>query len=175
VPYELPEVEQTLRELTDFDWEGFFARRTARPHESLPLDVVARCGYRLGYATEPSAYLLYSEHGTITARDSLGLSFSGDGRILDVVPGMIGDKSGLAPGMKVIGVNGRTFNRQRLRDALADSIALRKVELLLIEGDRFRTIILNYTDGPRYLELVRDSSKPDILAEVLKPSGGRAQ
>ena len=175
VPYELPEVVRTLRELTDFDWEGFFARRTARPLETMPMDVVARCGYRLGYATAPSGYLVYSEHGNITARDSLGLSFGADGRILDVVPGMIGDRSGLAPGMKVIGVNGKTFSRQRLRDALADSIALRKVELLLVEGERFRTVVLDYADGPRYLELVRDASKPDVLAEILKPAAGRAR
>jgi predicted metalloprotease with PDZ domain len=175
VPYELPEVVRTLRELVDFDWEDFFARRAARPLEAMPLDVVGRCGYRLGYASEPSAYLIYSEHGSITARDSLGLNFSAEGRILNVVPGMIGDKTGLAPGMKVIGVNGKTFSRQRLRDALADSIALRKVELLLVEGERFRTVVLDYADGPRYLELVRDPSKPDILAEILKPAAGRVR
>ncbi len=71
--------------------------------------------------------------------------------------------------MKVIGVNNKTFSRQRLLDALADSVAARKIELLLIEGDRFRTVVLNYADGPRYLELVRDGAKPDILAEILKP------
>ena len=69
---------------------------------------------------------------------------------------MIGDRAGLAPGMKVIGVNSKTFSRQRLLDALADSVALRKIELLLLEGEEFRTVVLDYADGPRYLELVRD-------------------
>ena len=72
-----------------------------------------------------------------------GLSFGGDGQIVDVVPGMVGDRSGLAPGMKVMGINGRLFSPQRLQDALADSVALRKIEFLLLEGDRFRTV------GPR--------------------------
>ena len=71
--------------------------------------------------------------------------------------------------MKVIGINGRLFSSRRLQDALADSIALRKIELLLLEGDRFRTIVLDYADGPRYLVLVRDESKPDLLAQILKP------
>ncbi len=123
----------------------------------------------LQYATQPSAYLTHHERGSITARDSLGLIFSGDGSIVSVIPGMIGDRAGLAPGMKVIGVNNKTFSRQRLLDALADSVAVRKIELLLIEGERFRTVVLNYADGPRYLELVRDGAKPDILAEILKP------
>ena len=99
-----------------------------------------------------------------------GLSFGGDGHIIDVVPGMLGDRAGLAPGMKVMGINGRLFSPQRLHDALADSVARRKIDLLLLEGDRFRTIVLDYADGPKYLELVRDESKPDLLAEILKPA-----
>ena len=30
--------------------------------------------------------------------------------------------------------------------------------------------MLDYAGGPRYLELVRDESKPDLLAEILKPA-----
>jgi predicted metalloprotease with PDZ domain len=88
---------------------------------------------------------------------------------------MIGDKSGLGPGMKVIGVNGRVFSPQRLLDAVADSVTRRKIEFLLIEGDHFRTVVLDYADGPRYLELVRDSNKPDLLAEILKPIANSAK
>jgi hypothetical protein len=66
-------------------------------------------------------------------------------------------------------VNGRKFSRQRLLDALADSPTLRKVELLLLEGDAFRTLVVEYADGPRYLELVRDPDKPDYLRDALRP------
>jgi len=97
------------------------------------------------------------------------LNFGEDGRILDVVPRMVADQAGLAPGMKVIGINQKTFSRQGLNDALVDSVKKQKIELLLTDGDQFRTVILNYTCGPRYLELVRDSSKPDLFAEILKP------
>jgi predicted metalloprotease with PDZ domain len=175
VPYELPEIVSILRGLADFDWEPFFAQRVGQVQDALPLDVVGRCGYRLGYATQPAAYPAIVERSAVTARDSLGLTFRADGTIFDVVPGMIGDRTGLAPGMKVIGVNNKTFSRQRLLDALADSVALRKVEFLLVEGGSFRTVVLDYADGPRYLELVRDSSKPDILAEILKPAAGRTR
>ena len=44
-----------------------------------------------------------------------------------------------------------------------------QIELLLLEGEEFRTVVLNYADGPRYLAMVRDESKPDLLAEILKP------
>jgi predicted metalloprotease with PDZ domain len=175
VPYDLPEIIADLREQADFDWEPFLAKRVSQPQESLPLEVVGRCGYRLQYATEPPAGVPISrQRGGTSARDSLGLSFSPDGRIIDVVPGMVGDRARLTPGMTVIGVNSKKFSPQRLQDALVDSVALRKIELLLLEGDEFRTVVLDYADGPRYLVLVRDESKPDLLAEVLKPVTARS-
>jgi predicted metalloprotease with PDZ domain len=174
VPYELAELVSDLRAVADFDWEKFLVGRVAQPQEALPLDVVARCGYRLQYATEPSGGSPISRRrGSVSARDSLGLSFSIEGQIDDVVPGMAGDRAGLAPGMNVIGVNSKKFSTQRLHDALADSVARRKVELLLLEGEDFRTVVLDYADGPRYLVLVRDESKPDLLAEILRPLTAR--
>ena len=79
------------------------------------------------------------------------------------------------PGMKVIGVNNKTFSRQRLLDALADSVAAAQDRIAPARGRGFRTIVLDYADGPRYLELVRDESKPDMLAEILKPAGESSQ
>jgi predicted metalloprotease with PDZ domain len=141
------------------------------PLDALPLEVVERCGYRIRYSKRaPGASGRISRGGGgASARDSLGLSFDGEGKIADVIPGMIGDKAGLGPGMKVIGVNGKVFNAQRLHDALAESVSRKKIEFLLIEGEHFRTVVLDYADGPRYLELVRDNTKPDRLAEILKP------
>ena len=87
--------------------------------------------------------------------------------------GGIGDRAGFAQGMKIIGVNNKTFSTQRLLDALAQSGKHPKIEFLLVEGENFRTIVLDYSGGLRYLELVRDPAKPDLLAEILKPGAER--
>jgi predicted metalloprotease with PDZ domain len=173
VPYELPEIVHILHELADFDWEPFLKKRVSQPLEALPLDVVRRCGYRAQYTTRPPEEQMTRQNRGVSSgaamQDSIGLSFTDEGTITEVVPGMIGDRSGLAPGMKVIGVNNKTFSHQRLIDAVAESASRHKIELLLVQGDEFHTIALNYSDGLRYLELVRDPAKPDILAEILKP------
>ncbi len=172
MPYDLPEIVQDLKQLADYDWDGFFARRVAATQEALPLDVVGRCGYRLQYTTKLPSYIDYLQgngNGLLAARDSLGLTFQGDGRISDVAPGLPGDKAGLAPGMQVLGINGKKFSGGRLNDALADSVARRKVEFLLLDGDQFRTVSVDYADGVRYLELVRNPERPDLLDEILKP------
>jgi hypothetical protein len=111
----------------------------------------------------------------VAAQDSIGLAFSGDGTIFDIISGSPADRAGFAPGMKVIGVNNKTYSRQRVLDALTESVTRHKIEFLLVEGEDFRTIALDYSGGPRYLELVRDPAKPDILAEILKPREKPAQ
>jgi hypothetical protein len=88
---------------------------------------------------------------------------------------MAGDQAGLGPGMKVIGINQKAFSRQALNEALADSVKRHKIDLLLTEGDRFHTIVLDYAGGVRYLELVRDEPKPDLLAEILKPKAKKQE
>jgi predicted metalloprotease with PDZ domain len=175
VPYEFPEIVKILKELADFEWEPFFARRVSSPLEALPLDVIDRCGYRVQYAKKPSGYLEYLQQGSvrqgfISSRDSLGLTFGLDGRISAVVPGMIGDQAGLAPGVQVIGINGRKFTRERFEEALAESVTGRKMEFLLLDGDRFRTVVLEYSAGPRYLDLARDEQRPDVLEKILSPA-----
>ncbi len=172
-PYEFSDVVKALRELVDFDWDAFLLKRTTEPLDALPLEVVGRCGYRITYSSRPpnaaSRISRSGGVGGVSARDSIGLTFDGEGKVVDIVPGMAGDRAGLAPGMKVIGVNSKTFSAQRVLDALADSVKRKKIELLLVQGENFRTIVLDYADGPRYLELVRDTGKPDVLAEILKP------
>ncbi|WP_165235802.1 M61 family metallopeptidase [Aquisphaera insulae] len=170
-PYERAEVVSLLKRTADHDWDAFLAGRVDRPLDALPLELVARLGYRLQYTPtphQPEGGRSQGRHGA-AAEHSLGLSFSPDGKVSNIVPGMAGDRAGLAPGMRIIGVNGRVFTPQRLEDALADSVALRKIELLMLEGDLFRTLTIDYDGGPKYLELVRDDGKPDVLEQILTP------
>jgi predicted metalloprotease with PDZ domain len=177
VAYDLPEIVHDLKQLADYDWDTFFARHVTATQQDLPLDVVGRCGYRLGYTTKSPAYLDYLQERAggdlLSARDSLGLTFHSDGRIADVAPGLPGDKAGLSPGMRVLGVNSKKFSRERLDDALADSLARRRIEFLLLDGEQFRTVTVEYADGLRYLELVRNPEGPDVLGDILKPVASR--
>jgi predicted metalloprotease with PDZ domain len=168
--FDLADVVRDLNATAAYDWEAFLRRRVSAPEESLPLDVLGRLGYRLRYSDKPAGYEL---RGAVLppdnpAADSLGVVLMA-GEVRAVDPGLPADKAGVAPGMKVIGVNGKKFSLNRLRDAIADSVTRKKVELLIEDGEDFRTIVVPYADGLRYLELERVSSKPDVLGEILKP------
>ncbi|MDB6173810.1 MAG: glycyl aminopeptidase [Chthoniobacteraceae bacterium] len=172
VPYDLNEIIADLKEIADEDWEKFFADRVARPNAVLGLDFLPKTlGYRLQFSAKQNDYLKEVEKSRklVNASTSIGLSTSEEGKITSVVPGSAADKAALAGGMTISGVNGRKFSGQRLTDGIADSVSARKIELLILDGETFRTVTLNYGDGPKFLELIRTSDHPDTLAAILKP------
>ena len=72
--------------------------------------------------------------------------------------------------MKLIAVNGRRHDVARLREAIkAAKGTAEKIELLVENGDYFKTHALDYHDGERYPHLRRDESKPDLLSAIVKP------
>ncbi|MEA3211632.1 MAG: hypothetical protein QOE70_4689 [Chthoniobacter sp.] len=172
VPYELVEVVTDLKQLADYDWEAFFRDRITMPKESLGLEFLDKLGYRIQFSPKPSEFLIQREQDrkNVTATASLGLTAAEDGKIGTVIPGLPADKAGLATGQTVTGVNGRKFSPQRLKDALAESTTRRKVELLILDGDTFKNVTLDYADGPKYLELIKAPDRQDILGAILKPT-----
>ena len=172
VGYELKEITGMLRELADEDWDKFFAERISKPRDSLALDFLTKTlGYRLQYSAKPSEYLTDrdKDRKQVSVTASLGLSAGDDGKIGSIVPGSPADKAALAGGMTIAGVNDRKFSGQRLKDAVADSVTRGKVDLLVLDGEVFRTVVLNYAEGPKYLELTRTANHPDTLSTILKP------
>ena len=75
-----------------------------------------------------------------------------------------------APGMKVVGVNGRVYAPEILEDAIrASRDTSRPIEILAIVNDYYTTCAVDYHDGARYPHLVRNAERPDYLAELLAP------
>lgn len=172
LPFETEDIIQILEGLADYDWRGLINKRIRETQERLPLEFVDRLGYRLQYANERSKALekLEKDDEFASAMDSIGMTVNEEGKVASsVVPGMPVDESGIAPGMKIIGVNGRKFSLDRFREAIADSVVNEQIEFLVLDGESFSTYEVKYADGPKYLELVRDPSKPDLLSQIFKP------
>jgi hypothetical protein len=71
--------------------------------------------------------------------------------------------------MKVVAVNGRRFSSDVLREAIkAAKNGSAPIELLVENTDYYKTYKLDYHGGESYPHLVRDESKPDLLADILK-------
>ena len=90
--------------------------------------------------------------------------------MIDVVPGSPADKAGVGASMKLVAVNGRHWKPELLRGAVKFAKTNAAPIELLVENDEFlKTCAIDYHDGERYPRLERDATKPDLLAEILKP------
>ena len=80
----------------------------------------------------------------------------------------LADKAGLAPRMRIMAINDYTWSRQRFADLMATSGSEGSITFTTVSGDRLKDVTITYDGGPRYMTMVRDESKPDILAEIMK-------
>ncbi len=163
LPFTEQDIVEILNGLHQYDWQSLIDDRVRSYNENLPLDVLSRVGYRLEYSPKPTDY---DNDPSIT---SIGARISGNGTIQAIAPGGLCDKAKLAEGEQIISVNGKKFSANRLKDAIAESPVKREIEFMLFKGDDLKTVRVPYTDGPKYVDLVRNEDKPDLLEAIFKP------
>ncbi len=72
--------------------------------------------------------------------------------------------------MKVVAINSRRWSSERLLEAVEDTKdGEQPLELLVENGDFFASYRLDYQEGAKFPVLERDSSKVDMLAQIVKP------
>jgi hypothetical protein len=72
--------------------------------------------------------------------------------------------------MKLVAVDSLKFSDERLDDALKAAIGGREpIELLVSNGDVYKTHAVDWHGGARYPHLERDPSRPDLLAAIVAP------
>ncbi len=171
VTYTRQDVVDGLNAVQPYDWAGFFHTRldAVAPHPPNPFEAG---GYRVVYQAEPSAFSRLGRYaGGLDARYSLGFSASAQGVVGDVLDGSPAAKAGLGPGMKLIGIDGRTLTdgQSQLDSALKAAQSGGKVRLLLTAGNTYREVSIDYHGGPRFPHLERIPNTPDVLKDIAAP------
>jgi hypothetical protein len=81
-----------------------------------------------------------------------------------------GDKARLAPGEKILAVNGKIYSNDALHAALrAGKTASGPLELIVQNDTVVVTVPIDYHEGEKYPSLVRVEGTPDYLEEIAKP------
>ncbi|PSH03461.1 MAG: peptidase M61 [Acidobacteria bacterium] len=170
--YTFEDVVKTLHQVQPFDWRGFLTGRILKVARQAPLGGITDSGWMLVYTDQPNAIekLREQQGNAFDLTASLELTIGKDGVVDDAIEGGVAAKSGVAPGMKIIAVNGRKYSKEFLLAAMRQSQQSHQPMQLLIENSEYyRTVSLNYFDGPRFPHLVRDMSKADILSDIIRP------
>jgi len=176
--YELADVIATLRGIIPYDWETFFAERTAQLGRWNPLDAIRRGGYELVFDDQPGPTCTSeaARRGLYCLTSSVGLTANADGVIESVEWNGAAFRAGLSAGMKIISVNGLAFSPESLLTAIvAAKSSPEAIEIVAQDQDNVDTLHLPYHDGPRYPHLVRINGSPDWLAAILRSRTGRAK
>jgi predicted metalloprotease with PDZ domain len=176
VPYDRKELIADLNQVLPYDWATFIHDRIDTINPRADLAGIERGGYKLIYTDKPSpSERTVAANGGRRASGlnvwySLGLRLSSEGVIADVRWNSPADIARLAPGQKILAVNGHVFSPEALKDAVIDSKGKTDPIHLITQSDTFVTTAgIDYHDGPRYPHLVRTEGTPAYLDDITKP------
>jgi predicted metalloprotease with PDZ domain len=166
------DVARALNNVVADDWPDYLRTRLDT-HQNTTIDAaLADTGWHLIFRDTPSVFLLRAQEANeiVDRTFSIGLALDKEAKISQVIWDGPAFKAGLTLGTAVVAVNGRAYKVDLLDQAIRDAQDPAKpVELLVRDLDRYRTVKLDYTGGPRYPDLARTTGTPDRLADILRP------
>jgi predicted metalloprotease with PDZ domain len=176
VTYKRDELIADLNQVVKNDWATFIHDRVDVINPRADVAGIEQGGYKLVYTDKPtkSAHTMAAAGGRrgggIDVWYSAGIRVMGDGTISDVRWNGPADKARLAPGEKIIAVNGNIFSGDAIKSAIKDAKGKTEPIHLILQGDTFVTTTdLDYHEGERFPSLVRVDGTPDYLDDITKP------
>jgi len=176
VPYAFDDVVAGLNEVAPYAWKSFFEERLKSHGPGAPLGGLENSGWKLVFTETMNEHQRSEEivDQSMDLQYSLGFMVHGPGgeeggQILEVIYGSMADRAGLAAGMKLVGVDGRKWTPEFLRDAIRRAKTRKEpIELLLENGDYYTTVKIDYHGGELYPHLEAIGGKADVLSEIAK-------
>ena len=178
VTYNRDELVADLNDVVKYDWASFIHDRIDLINPHADFDGITRGGYKIVYEDHPSDSLTALMHSGSRRGGgpgpfvwySLGLQLGADGTIYDVRWGGVADKAKLAPGQKIIAVNGLVFSSDAMHQALVAAKTSKEPIHFLIQSEQYITPVnIDYHDGERYPAMVRVDGTKDYLDEITTP------
>jgi len=173
VTYNRDELIRDLNEVVKYDWTSFLHDRIDLVNPHADLDGITRGGYKLIYQDHPSesiASMGGRRGGGPNFWYSLGLQITGDGTIYDVRWGSPADKAKLAPGQKLLGVNGLVYSGSALEQAVtAAKSGTEPIHLIMQSQTYLKPVDIDYHEGMKFPVMVRVEGTRDYLDEITEP------
>jgi predicted metalloprotease with PDZ domain len=173
VTYTIDDVAATLNQLVPWDWKAYLDRRLTEHAKGAPIEGFARNGYRLIYTDTPTPSFKANE----ATRKIVDLTYSG-GLVVGTAGGEVSSvtwdgpafDAGMTVSDVVVAVNGEAFTPDRLKAAIAAAKGTKTpVSLTVKEGERYRTVALDYHGGLRYPRLEKTGTGEGGLDRLLAP------
>jgi predicted metalloprotease with PDZ domain len=171
--YTLDDIVATLNQVQPYDWRGYLQRKVYDVAANPPLEGINDAGYKLIFTAEPTKWIKSAEK----SGKNNDLTYSGgfvvgnDGKVSTVLWDSAAFNAGITVGSQVVAVNGRNFEGDVLKDAIkaAASSGGPAPQLLIHDGDVYRTVKLDWRGGLRYPRLQKVGTGEGSLDRLLAP------
>ena len=168
--YTFDDLVAALNRIQPHDWARFLRERLDTHQPGAPLQGLQRAGWRLAWRDAPSdwskgfaAQRRFDDFGW-----SLGITIGKEAMLANVRWGSPAFDAGLSSAVQLIAVDGRAYKAERLKAAITAAKAGKApIELLVKDGDVYKTVAIDYHGGLRYPTLERIEGSEDRLAQVL--------
>lgn len=167
--YTFDDVCAALNRVTLYDWAGFLRARLDSQTADV-LDGLALDGWRLTFTDTPTETFRQDEidAGTSNLTYSIGLAMTKSGDVRTVGWRSPAFEAGLAPGVRIQTVNGKSFAPGVLEAAVRASATV-PIELGYEADGQSVSTRIAYRGTLRYPRLERIAGSKDSLAQVLAP------
>nr|NUR37848.1 peptidase M61 [Sphingomonas sp.] len=170
--YTFDTVVETLNRVQPYDWRSYLQRKVYDIAAQPPLDGITQGGYKLIFTGEPTKWIKSAEkegkNNNLTY--SGGFVVGNDGKITSVLWDSAAFNAGLSIGSEVVAVNGRKFDADALKRAIKAAAGNGPApELLIHDGELYRTIKLDWHGGLRYPRLEKVGKGEGTLDALLAP------
>jgi predicted metalloprotease with PDZ domain len=175
-PYTFDELVADLNAVVPYDWAKFLHDHIDNINPHADLAGIEQGGYKLVYQDKPSS----TERTVMDVPSprprgpdcwfSIGLRLDHEGTIADVLWNGPADKAQLAPGEKIIAINGNIFSPDALLSAIRAAKTSTEPIHLIVQADSFVHMAdIDYHGGERYPVLQRVESTPSYLDDITTP------
>lgn len=152
--YDFDDVVRTLNTVLPYDWATFLRTRFYLANQPAPLAGLEMGGYKLVWKDRPNPYDkgLADFRKSIDLTYSLGLVLDGNGEVTSTLWDGPGYNAGIVNGAKIVAVNGRAYDKDVIRKAIAAAQPAHAgpIALLIRRGDRYETVEIDYHGGLRW-------------------------
>jgi len=170
--YTLDDIVATLNRVQPYDWRGYLRRKVYSIAPEAPLDGITQGGYRLVYTSEPTKWIKSGEMENKSSEltYSGGFTVGNDGKIGSVLWDSAAFNAGITVGSQIVAVNGRNFSMDAIKDAIKAAAGKGPAPQLLIhDGDVYKTVALDWHGGLRYPRLEKVGKGQGTLDALLAP------
>jgi len=169
--YDLDDIVATLSKVQPYDWRSYLQRKVYSIAPEAPVEGITDGGYRLIYTSEPTAWTksLEMKGKNTDLTYSGGFVVGNDGKVSSVLWDSAAFNAGITVGSQIVAVNGRTFDMDGIKQAIRDANGGASPQLLVHDGDLYRTVALDWHGGLRYPRLEKTGKGPGSLDALLAP------